>query len=291
MYDNIFLSSQGSDLFVNLGALDAMKEKLSGIERYNVCGNSSLIVFFKCLGYTFRQIYELLKRYDFLIGMINGFSLLPENEENKHKYIRSWLEDILESRELFKKNVTLKEIKRLTNITPCFLVWSRTDKKIVNISHENNPDLSLIDCMMVSLCGIGLYNTYEINSSIYSNMFAIDSFPLLYSIVPDPEKLFVIMNLTNFNPKYNSNGLGPLEGQENELIVQGLENKIHRINILDEKIINKCKLYSYYLRGNVSLEEKEGIFKTGFKQGKAFMEGRDTKEVDEFLRKAINLQT
>ena len=87
MYDNVFISSFGSNLYNTIGFLESMKERTSDAVIWNSVGNASLILFLRIMGFQFHQMTQQLKDLNLSHTFINGFSLIPENEEEKKEYI------------------------------------------------------------------------------------------------------------------------------------------------------------------------------------------------------------
>ena len=293
MYESIFINCNGSNIFTTLGALDKLKNNLENVKIYNVSGNGSLILYCKLLGLTYKQTYEKLKKLDLINTFINGHSLFPEDEEDKKDFIKEYLIKLLK-KSLIKEDSTLLEIKNLTGITPCFIVWNRKLQKIDNLNPKDTPDFKLIDCIMSSLTNIGVYKTYEIKENLYSSLENIDCFPVSYSYYIDINKLFYLVNITTFDKEYSTGlNLGPLKDIEDEFLLQKGEYQKYRIEnsckVLPQKE-NLCKLYSMYSRGNSKEEEKASLFILGHRQGKGFLEGNDNYKIYKEYLESIFLQ-
>lgn len=282
MYESIFINCSGSNIFTTLGALNNLKTELENSKIWNVSGNASLILYCKLIGLTYKQIYEKLKKLDLINSFINGHSLFPEDEDEKKEYIKKYLINSLK-KTLIKDDITLIEAKKLTGITPCFIVWNRTQEKIINLNPNDTPNLKLIDCVMATLTNIGVYKTYKINDNEYSSLENIECFPVSYSYYIDINKLFYLVNITNFIKEYSLGiNLGPLKDTENEFLLQKGEYHKYRIENSCQalpKIENICKLYSVFSRGNSKEEEKLSLFVLGNKQSEGFLKGKDTYKV------------
>lgn len=295
---SLFLNCNGSNVYTTLGLIDKIKDKIKLINVWNVTGNASLIMYFRILGYTAHQTFQHLKKHNMINGMINGHSLIPEDEEEKKDFIYSFLIEIMEACPLIKKDMNLKDIEKLTGITPCFIMWCRSKKEIVNINPSLPEDYNFVECVMASLCNIGVYQTYELEDStgreeIFSSLETIECFPILELCFKKKEEIFYIANITSYNKKYSTGrDLGPLAVVEDELLMQKAEYSRYRIESICKglKDADICKLYSYYSRGNSSDTEKDGLFILGHKQGKAYLEGGDTKQTAREYLKAINNQ-
>lgn len=294
MHDSIFIASQGSNIILDLGALEELKERLLNVVHWNVAGNASLILFFKLLGYNYNQTFNKLINFNLLNNSINGSSLMPENDKERITFVRGWLEDVIKENKLFTKNINLENIYKQTNIFPCFIVWSRTKKEIINVNPDTYPEMGLIDIVMASLTALGLYNDYYIDGNQYTNIFSVDSYPCIYSynFLADSSNYFFVSNIiTNNNRKeYN---LGPMQDKENELLNQFCDHNNFRINNLSKTFEESqmIKLYSNLLRGECSYEAMNGLYRSGKLQGKAFLDNRDTKQEYASYIDQINLQS
>jgi len=136
---------------------------------------------------------------------------------------------------------------------------------------------------MASLCNIGVYKTYNINGKEYSSLENIECFPVSYSYYIDVNKLFYLVNITTYDKDYSLNiNLGPLKDSEDEFLLQKGEYHKYRIENSCKALPKKeniCKLYSVYSRGNSKEEEKASLFILGHRQGKGFLEEKDTYQV------------
>lgn len=290
---SLFLNCNGSNIYTTLGLIDKIKDKVKMINIWNVTGNASLIMYFRILGYTAYQTYGHLKKHNIINSMINGHSLIPEDEEEKKNFIYSFLLEIMEACPIINKNMNLKEIEKLTGITPCFIMWCRNQKRIVNINPFLEKDYNFIECVMASLCNIGIYQTYTIEDQLFSSLETIECFPVLELCFKNKDEIFYIANITTYNKKYSfGRDLGHLADIEDELLMQKAEYGKYRIENICSNLKNSdiCKLYSYYSRGNTSDAEKDSLFLLGHKQGKTYLENGDTKETAKEYLKAINNQ-
>ena len=292
MHDSIFIASQGSNILVDLGALDQLKEKIDHIIYWNVAGNAALILFFKILGNTYEQIFHQLYELKILNNTINGSSLMPENEEERIEYMKEWLTKKIEKNKLFQEDVNLEEIYKQTNIFPAFILWSRNKQKIININPQNYPTVKLIDVVLASLTALGFFNQYKINSTIFTNIFSVDCYPYLYTFLHDNSDYFYLANINENSDKIELD-LGPMQDKENELLNQSRDhNNFRIINIAktldEEKLI---KIYSIIYKGELSIEAAVSLYRNGQFQAKAFLKGYDTKTESEKYLEKINAQS
>lgn len=287
MYSTLFLDSEGSNLYVLLGALEQLKDHIRESKIYNVIGNASLILFFKANGYTYEQTFNKIKNFQLITSLINGYSCFPEDQEEKKTFVKNWLISICNEKHLITETTNLQDIYNLTNIFPAFILWSRTDQKTVNLNPTSAPNANFIDCVMASLCGIGSYNTYTIENKIFSNLSNINPLPF-YNIYSDNPKTTLILSISfDFDPKMKNGVLGPFEDIENEIIYQYKELKDYHYSKFSNNDIRKCILYSYLIRGDSSEEEKLSLYNSGKYQGQSFTEGKDTRQASKIYQSKI----
>jgi len=275
MYDSLFLTGNGTNIFTTLGFLSLIEKKIQDVRYWNITGNVSLIIFLKIVGYNYGQIFEILEKFKLTVDTINCSSLIPEKQEKKIEYVQEWLSQALQNSEFFSKDIRLSEIYKKTNIFPCFILWSRTNQKIVNINPDTCPSFKLVDCVMASLCFIGLYKTYKMMGEEFSNISSINCYPMEYAKLGD-ESLFIGTISETLTSKKDF--LGPLASTEEEIIRQFGEREKVEIERLskEKKDLEFVKIFSSYRRGKISREEKLTLFKSGKKQGKAFLNKQDT---------------
>ena len=292
MHDSIFLASQGSSILVDLGALDKLKEKTENVVYWNVAGNAALIIFFKILGYTYEQIFYHLCDLKILNNTINGSSLMPEDEEEKIKYMKEWLTEKINNNKLFQEDINLADIYKQTNIFPSFILWSRNKKKIININPNNYPEIKLIDVVLASLTALGFFNQYQIKNTIFTNIFSVDCYPYLYSFRNDISDYFYLANILETNNKIE-NDLGPMQDKENEIIGQFCDHNNFRINNIIKTLDTTkiIKIHSILYKGELTNEAAIGLFKNGQLQAEAFLEERDTKLASSEYLESINSQS
>ena len=273
MYDNIMISSFGSNIYNTIGFLDSVKERTKDCVIWNSVGSASLILFFKILGFNFRQMIQQLSDFNICHTFINSFSLIPENEVEKKQFIEDWLISKINQVSLINAGTTLKEIYTLTNLFPNFMVFSNTERKISCLNPSRTPNVSLIDCVLASLCCVGTYLSHQVEDVVYSNLNSIDSFPLESGFKTGKEKEFLYLgNESFFVDQLEELDQFPLIRNEKEIINQFLEKNKILLKSLEKIVV----LYSD-IHKEVDGIKIENLYKSGFLQGKNYLEGIDTK--------------
>ena len=272
MYDNVFVSCFGSNLYNTIGFLESLKEETRDTVIWNSAGNASLIIFLKINGFQFHQMVQQLKDLNLAHTFMNSFSLIPENEHEKKEYIRDWIVRKINQVSLFTENTTLKEIYSLTNLFPNFLVYSRTDREITSLNPSVTPNLTLVDCLLATLTGVGTYNTHQVEDKTYSNLNNIDSFPRnrMFTIKKEMKPL-CLGNVSFFVEPLEESYYTPMSKNEDEILEQFLER--NKLTMEKEK---GCVIIHSDIFKEVDGIKMDNLYKSGFLQGKNFLSGIDT---------------
>lgn len=278
MYHNIFISTYGSNTIDTLGFLSSITKKISHVKNWTVQGTASLILFFKCLGYTFEGTSKKLKEFKLLNGFVPVSDLIIGNESKKSSLVKKWLEDIITENKIFDKDVQLYQVAKMTAYNPTFLLWDRENCHIKVVSPNLHPTLKLVDVVMGSLCVTGMFSDYEIpnfsddKTLIAGSLAAID--PYCYKLC-DSEKTLYIFNMTNLR---ESEYTSPFEAIEEELISQHIERCIHKYHLLQpHETSKKVCIHSYYIRGEGKITQLDSLYQNGYNQGLFFLQDKDTK--------------
>ena len=280
MFNSIFFNSYGTNIYNTLGALTSLKKELENVIIYNSVGSSSLIVFLKILGYNYEQMFEILRDSNICESLVNGYSVMVQDEEEKKDIIKEFLNSQISKNKLIKNNITLQEIYKLTNIFPCFLLWDKLQESVVNVNPKINPDFRLIDCILASLTGIGTYLDFSIEDNIYSNLSCIDPYPYSKSFnLPIKTQTLYIFNNTVFGFENLSLNFGPLKDIENEILKQQFSRNKIKLSHLKEimKSDNFLIINSEITREKLESIKISGLFNNGKFQGESFKIGEDTK--------------
>lgn len=284
-YDSIFLSNNGTNIFTTLGFLNKIKKMTERTKYWNVAGCGSLIIFLRLIGHSYYQIKTILSKFNLISTMINGSSLIPENEDEKREYIKRWLISCLDESDFFSSKINLEEISKETNLFPNFILYSRSDQKIVQINPHNSPRVRLVDCILASLCYVGVYEEYSFGDKIYSNLSSVDCFPCFYIFLPEKKhgsdgvgKCLIIGNIGKFEESSKSQKLGPLSKIESKIIRQYSEHEKYKIDNIFANFDTEeaVKVHSFYKRGNLGSEEINTLYELGEEQGSSFEEKKDT---------------
>ena len=260
------LNSSGEDIFTVLGSLKNSKNQLIKTTNWNCVGNSSLILFLKILGYDYDKISDILLEFKLLSYTLNLNNLMIEDQDRKLSFLKNWIETQIEKTKIFDETVELGEVYKLTKINPCFIVWLKEEKKIININSIDNPDIRLLDIMLISLTSIGMYTTYILDKKIYSNLVSIDPYPYKYSF-KDKNILYVFSKVEYKEQEDSLLEPGPFQELEREAISQHYNrNNIYleyiKENIKENLLVIHCEIN----KKNLNQKEKKSLFNLGYKQ-------------------------
>jgi hypothetical protein len=221
MYTNVFLISDGYLSFDVLGFLKEMDLKLSRSVIWNCGSTGALIVFLKCLGFTWDQMTTKLNSLSCLPNIIYGGSLEPGVSKDIKREIVSWMMDIINSKKMFSQDTTMKEVYKLTGIFPNML----TSKGSIN--PKSHPDVTLLDAVLTSMCNFGVYDTHKIDDEEYTSFIKYNVFPLGVDVKMDgisTETLYI----ANYSKLTNIEVFSVFDGIENKLS-QEYFDRVHKI--------------------------------------------------------------
>ena len=267
------MHSFGSNIFETLGALEALKEEIKDTIIYNCFGSSSLLLFFKILGFTFKQTFDILKDFNLAHTFINGYFIIPEDEEIKKNEIKSWLIQKMEIHNLISKENNLEEIFKLTKIFPNFIVWSRKENKLICLNPKETPNVTLIDCILATITCIGTFREHNLNEDIISSYSVSTSYPYNLNFILDNKKintLYIVHKSRFFFQETNDTG-NPFSVIENELLTQSIESNNFTTTKLD--LENLFMIYSDIYKNTFNDNKKNFCFDNGLKQGYNFKIG------------------
>lgn len=149
----LVLSGGGVRGITILGALHALEEinYLDNINTYVGTSVGSLINTLLCIGYKSYEIYAIIKTIDFSkLVNINLFGILDTWGLDSGKRIIKIVETLLSHKKI-KKNVTFKQLYELTKKKLVMTTVCLNDKKLIYLSYENYPDLTILQGIRMSI--------------------------------------------------------------------------------------------------------------------------------------------
>lgn len=277
MYDSVFMSSFGSNIYETVGALDTIKDNLKNTVIWNSIGSASLIIFFKILGFTFSQTLDHLKSFELTHTFINGYFIIPEDQDSKIEYIRDWLIEKIEINNLISRETTLSEIFKLTNIFPNFIVWSREEGKLLSLNPKIYPNFTLVETILSTFSCIGTFNEFNINDYTLSGYFSGDFYPNSENFVLEKKKLntlYVAHVSENYLNDISDNS--PFSYIETEIMNQFIDCNNSRVKSID--LENFLILYSDIYKNSLTDVKKDFCFENGKAQSQNFIDGFSNSE-------------
>lgn len=174
MYSNVFIISDGSLTIDVMGFLKGMERETKQSVIWTGGGAASLIVFLKCLGFTYDQIVEKLMNLESLTSLLFGGCIEMNASRDINEDLNDWFNHIFTNKKLFDKDITLKEIYKMTKIFPNFIVH---DNSITSLNPVTTPDYKLKDCVMASLTNFGSLEHHIIENTKYTSFSDFDVYP------------------------------------------------------------------------------------------------------------------
>jgi hypothetical protein len=255
MYTSIFLICDGCLTMDTMGFLKGIEPKTSRTTIWTSASAGSLIVFLKCLGFNYDQIIGKLTLLGCLTSIVYGGSLEPGSSNDIKQEIEGWMEDILESKKLFGKDVTLKEIYKLTRIFPNFI----SSKGSLNPSSAAG-DIKLRDAVLSSMCNIGVFEEHIIDGVEFSPFLKFDPYPyknfdLEIDGISEPKNLYI----ANYSKLHIAELYSIFDEIENKLIQEYFDRVLEIAKVCDKEdffvLINglfiKTEMDSYDIKSHI----------------------------------------
>ena len=193
------------------------------------------------------------------------------------QYATQWIDSIFEDKKLFKPDITLKEVYKMTNIFPNFITFK---DKITRLNPVETPDLKLRDCVLASLTNYGVFPSYN----GYSSFSDINPFPkeMNYTVLENPKTLYI----ANYSEIEDSK-LGTYTQRIEMDITNIYFKRLYHIvkNDLDIALVNglwESKVSSYSI---------EKSMENGAAHARMFTNGDDTTEYMKILLSGVKNQS
>lgn len=276
MYTNVFIVADHLITIDVVSFLKCLEKETKHSIIWNGGGAASLIVFLKCLGFNYEQMIEKLSDLECLSSLIYAGCLDMNCEYLVNNELDEWFEQIFEGKKLFNKDITLKEVYKMTKIFPNFITSS--DNTIVTLNPKTTPDYKIVDCVKASLTNIGTIRSHIIEDIKYSSFSIYDIFPNDTNFeLGDKTKTLYILNL----PKVNYDVSGYATMLSSVFIQEYCERVKEKINKLDDIVVINGLL------GNTI----DSRIKNGERHHKWFENNEDTKDKMEEILNTIKNQS
>lgn len=245
-------------------------------------GSASLIVFLKCLGFTYDQIIENLMKLESLTSLVFGGCIDMNASMSIDEDLNDWFNHIFTNKKLFDKNITLKEIYKMTKIFPNFIVY---DDKITSLNPVSAPDYKLKDCAMASLTNFGSLEYHVIENTKYSSFSIFDPYPMSQNFtLNDNTKTLYIANYSKpANRAYHTY----LENIENSL------QKIYfeRVRKVIEDNHDIALVNGFIYKTDIEEYQKNKCLDNGKVHAQMFLNNEDTRSMMIEMLEAIKNQS
>lgn len=259
--------------FDTLGVLKEMDSSLSRAIIWNSGGAASLIVFLKCLGFTWEQMESKLNDLKCLPNIIYGGSLEPGSNQETKREIVSWMVDIINGKKVFSQDTTMKEIYKLTKIFPNMI----TSNGYIN--PKTHPDVALLDAILASMCNFGVYDNHKIEDEEFSSFIVHNPYPLELEVKLENVSSKTLY-ISNYSKLYNIEVFSLFDRVENMLIQQYFDRVYKIINdirsethIMVNGIFDRTELTSYEIKQRIDNGKSHALL---FKNGESTLKYMDT---------------
>lgn len=267
MYTNVFLIADGYLCFDILGFLKNMESKLSRAVIWNSGGAGSLIVFLKCLGFTWDQMAVKLNSLKCLPTLIYGGSLEPGVALDTKREIASWMVEIINSKKIFSQDTTMKDVYKLTRIFPNMIACEES------INPKSHPDFTLLDAVLASMCNLGVYDSHKVDDQEFSSFMIHDVYPLTSEVKLEnvtSETLYI----SNYSKLFNNETYSVFDSIENKLVQQYFD-RVHKV-IRENKNENLVLINGIFSKNDLTTYDIRTRMDNGNNHAVMFINGEST---------------
>jgi len=267
MYSNIFMICDGSLTIDVMGFLKHMEQQTKHSVIWTGGGAASLIVFLKCLGFTYDQIVEKLLNLDCLTSLMFGGCIEMNASRDINENLNDWFDRIFENKKLFSKDITLKEIYKMTKIFPNFIVY---DDSITSLNPVSTPDYKLKNCVMASLTNFGSLEYHIIENTKYTSFSTFNVYPYSqnFTLNDDAKTLYIANYSIPTHKPYTY--LESVQNSLQKIYFQRVKDSIK--DNLDVALINGF-VYGF----DIEEYEKNKSLDNGKLHAQMFLDGEDTR--------------
>lgn len=259
--------TDGSLAIDTIGFLEHLEKETNRSVIWTCGGTASLIVFLKCLGFNYKQIISHLVKLESLVSLMFGGCLDANASKDILEDLNDWFDNIFSNRKLFDRNITLKQIYKMTKIFPNFITY---DDNITCLNPVSQPDYKLTDCVIASMLNMGSIPEYIIDDKRYTSFSKYDPFPISQNFTPkeDSRTLYIANYSIITHSPYTY-----LEQVENTMKQVYFDRVMYSIrDNLDIALING---FTY----NFEIDDYkiQKCLDNGIEHAKMFLNGEDTK--------------
>ena len=266
MYSNIFMICDGSLTIDSMGFLKHLEEQTKRSVIWTCGGAASLIVFLRCLGFTYDQIVENLLKLDSLPSLMFGGCIEMNASKDIEEDLNDWFNHIFTNKKLFDKDITLKEIYKMTKIFPNFIVYNDV---ITTLNPASHPDVKLRDGVMATLTNFGSLEYHIIDDVKYTSFSNYDPYPIdqNFTLNDDAKTLYI----ANYSiPTYIP-----------YTYLETVQNSLHQVYFDRVKYSIKDNLDIALINGYINIDieeyEKNKSLENGKLHAQMFLDGEDTR--------------
>jgi hypothetical protein len=233
-YTKLVLSGGGIKGIVHLGALAALDELniLSGITMLAGSSVGALILVLTVIGYKPKELYSFISLLDVKnlteINFMNLFNLYGLDDGSRFELV---LNKLFINKNL-SPGITFKELYEKTNKTIYISAVCLNDKKTYYFSHINNPNMSVLLAVRMSIAIPIFFVPVSYQNKLYIDGACMDNYPIhLFDklIGPDKPTLSDIIGIYLKDIQTVTDTIDNIESLF-----------IHTINCLFEGVANSC---------------------------------------------------
>lgn len=274
-FKHIVFSGGGIKGISFIGCLHSLNEyqNLNLIESVTGCSIGSFIGLLFILGYTPKEMYDIMIEFDFttlqeieISKLFNQFGI--DSGYNFVKLIKELIELKLGKD---KSDITLLELNKITNKHLKIVTTCLNTRKSEYFDHITEPNLKVYDAIRMSISIPIFYTAPKYKNKIYTDGGILNNYPINLF---DPNDPYVI----GFNIKQKQ-----LEHYDVETFESFILNSIYCvIQELDNYKTSNHKLQTVYLDSgisiidfDISLENKKKLYRIGLESTKEYLNSKN----------------
>ena len=206
-YKNIVFS--GTNLFfINyIGIIKELENTniLDNIENYYGNSIGGLISLLVIIGFNSDELYNLFKSINLSkftnINENNIFALINNLGMNSHINLKKYITKLIKTKSYNIKTLTFNELYKLTNKNLNLVCTNITTEKIELLNKDNNPNMLIIDAILITMTLPLYFEPYKYNNNLYIDCTISNNFPINYCNIN--ETIGILSNNININKHIN----------------------------------------------------------------------------------------
>ena len=271
-YKNLVFS--GTNLFfINyIGIIKELEDTniLDNIKNYYGNSIGGLISLLVIIGYDSDELYNLFKSIN-----LNKFTNIDENHilslinnlgMNSHINLKKYITKLIKKKSYNIKTLTFNELHKLTNKDLNLVCTNITTETIELLNKENNPNMLIIDAILITMTLPLYFEPYKYNNNLYFDCTISNNFPINYCNME--ETIGILCNNIDINKQMNE--ITTFIDYLLIILIRIIQNNNYTSYINNNNIILIKEINS--LQFNIPKKEYKNLYNNGIKLMKDFLQ-------------------